>query len=133
QSNGLVRVAVSPQLLRLRNDVSRFRRLEPERIPQRVDRVRETAEPEEQVRPLVCRLSVSSVYIEDVRITLERRPRAAEEDQELGSIEPDARLLRPGPEQAVVALQGRIVVALRDECLGFFPEAGRSSFVFELT
>src|SRR2546425_5745134 len=131
QPDGLARVSVSPELLGLRNDIARLRRLEPERIAQRVDRNRETAESEKQVRALVRRPSVPSIDIEDSRITLESLLRAIEQDQDLGSVEPDARLLRSGAEEAVVALQGSVVVALLDERLGLLPDSGRSSFIFE--
>src|SRR5437016_5756500 len=53
QKDGLVRMAVSPELFRLLHDLSRFRRLETKRIAQRVDRDREPAKPKEEIRTLV--------------------------------------------------------------------------------
>src|SRR2546422_8268480 len=115
----------------LGTDIARLRRLEPERIAQRVDRNRETAESENQVRALVRRPSVPSIDIEDSRITLESLLRAIEQDQDLGSVEPDARLLRSGAEQAVLALPGGVVVALPLESLGLPPDSGCPSFILD--
>jgi len=72
------------------------------------------------------------IEIEDPRVALEGFFGAVEEDEELGPVEPDARLLRPGSEQAVVAFQRGVVFAFFDERLGFLPKSARTSFVFEL-
>src|SRR6267143_575471 len=50
QDDRIIRVAVASQLFRLRDDVTGLRRFDSQGLPERIDRVREAGEPEQEVR-----------------------------------------------------------------------------------
>ena len=94
QDDGLIRMPIPPELLRLQSDVARFRRIESQGLAQRVDRVGEPSEAEQEVASLEPRPSVRPVLVEDPPVRLKGFFLPIEQHQDIRSIEPGPGVLR---------------------------------------
>src|SRR5881396_4180001 len=109
---------VPPELLRLQGDITRFRRIESQGLAQRVDRVGEPSEAEQEVASLEPRPSVRPVLVEDPPVRLQGFFLTIEQHQDIRSIEPSPGVLRSISKESVVTVEGRVVVFLLEERLG---------------
>src|SRR5713226_3708475 len=126
-------MAVAAKRFRLQHDVPRLRGIEPQGLPQDVDGVWETAEAEQEVPLLEPRPRVRAVQLHDVSVAFDCVLLPAQQDQDVGPIEPEADLAGAILEKAIVGCERGVVVALLEEGLGLLPELSGMLFFVDLS